>query len=250
MSRKQIELPESFYEDWWITEVLHVVKSGKEATVYCCRAHPYTGQELLAAKVYRPRRQRSFQNDAVYAEGRVILDRRVRRAVAKKTRKGREFDFSMWLFHEYEVLSRLHALGAAVPKPYVCDGSAILLEYLGEERRPAPLLVEVTPGREEAERLFDEVMRNVELFLAANYVHGDLSAYNILYRDGALKIIDFPQAVDPRMNHHAYDLLLRDLTHLCDYFAACGVHRHPKRLADPLWRRFVLDQLRLPARAA
>ena len=40
-------LPESFYEDWLITEVLHVVKSGKEATVYCCRAHPHTGEKLI-----------------------------------------------------------------------------------------------------------------------------------------------------------------------------------------------------------
>jgi RIO1 family len=34
----------------------------------------------------------------------------------------------------------------------------------------------------------------------ANFVHGDLSAYNILVHDGAVWLIDFPQAVDPRTN--------------------------------------------------
>src|SRR5207245_350234 len=73
MSRSSpISLPQEFYEARLITGIDHVVKSGKEATVYCCRAHPATGAEFLAAKVYRPRQVRSFQNDAVYQQGRVI----------------------------------------------------------------------------------------------------------------------------------------------------------------------------------
>ena len=81
---------EEFVADGRITEVLHVVKSGKEATVLCCAAHRSQGTPWLAAKVYRSRNKRGFKNDAVYQEGRVILDGRARRAFAKKTRKGRE----------------------------------------------------------------------------------------------------------------------------------------------------------------
>ncbi len=44
-----------FYDNKQITDVLHRVKGGKEANVYCCAAHPDTGLELMAAKVYRPR---------------------------------------------------------------------------------------------------------------------------------------------------------------------------------------------------
>ena len=58
-------------------------------------------------------------------------------------------------------------------------------------------------------------MRNVELMLAYDRVHGDLSAYNVLYRDGEVRIIDFPQAVDPRFNSNALYLLERDIEHLC-----------------------------------
>jgi len=69
---------EPFFKERWISEVLHIVKSGKEATVYCCRAHPDTELGLLAAKVYRAREDRSFKNDAIYQEGRVVLDKRLR----------------------------------------------------------------------------------------------------------------------------------------------------------------------------
>src|SRR5690242_16781758 len=52
-----------FYEQDLITDVLRVIKSGKEATVYCCAADPAMGRKLLAAKVYRPRMFRSLKND-------------------------------------------------------------------------------------------------------------------------------------------------------------------------------------------
>ena len=54
-----------FYENDLIVGEPIVVKSGKEATVYCCQAHPSVGRLWLAAKVYRPREQRAFKNDAV-----------------------------------------------------------------------------------------------------------------------------------------------------------------------------------------
>jgi RIO kinase 1 len=57
---------EPFYKQQLITDVLHEAHSGKEATVYCCKAHTSTGVEYLAAKVYRPRMFRSLRNDAIY----------------------------------------------------------------------------------------------------------------------------------------------------------------------------------------
>jgi RIO kinase 1 len=244
LARRPVELPESFYEDWWITEVLHTVKSGKEATVYCCRAHPHAGGGLLAAKVYRSRKNRGFQNDAVYQEGRVILDSRIRRAFAKKTRMGREFQAQSWLWHEYSILGRLYGVGADVPKPFFSDGDAVLLEYFGGERQPAPMLAEITLERGEAQAALDLLLWNVELMLAHNVVHGDLSPYNVLYWESKPRLIDFPQWIDPRLNRHGYELLLRDVENLCDYFTHCGVSAEPRRFADGLWHRFTHDRLR------
>ncbi|MCX6100551.1 MAG: hypothetical protein NTV92_03865, partial [Candidatus Bipolaricaulota bacterium] len=41
-------------EEHLILEVVRPIKSGKEAVVFCCRAHPSLDRDLVAAKVYRP----------------------------------------------------------------------------------------------------------------------------------------------------------------------------------------------------
>lgn len=234
---------EPFFDEGRITEVLHVVKSGKEATVLCCEAHPSTGAPWLAAKIYRSRHNRSFRNDAVYQEGRVILDRHARRAYEKKSRTGRAVQSAGWINAEWQTLKLLHAAGAHVPRPYAQAGNAVLMEYVGEPHEPAPPLHRVSLEPREARELFELVMADVELWLAHDRIHGDLSAYNILYWDGTLKIIDFPQAVDPRSNPNALALLERDVENVCGYFAKWGVASDPHRIARGLWGRFLRGML-------
>ncbi len=88
---------------------------------------------------------------------------------------------------------------------------ALLMTYIGDEDDAAPQLRSYRPDPDEAEELFRQVLRNVELFLYRNVIHGDLSAYNILVWEGQATLIDLPQAVDPRKNRHARGLLERDL---------------------------------------
>lgn len=245
MSDESIQLSSlrTFYDEWLITDVLNIVKSGKEATVYCCRAHPSTGTEFLAAKLYRPRQFRSFKNDAVYREGRVILDERLRRAVKKKTQTGREVQFTSWVEHEYQTLNLLYAAGADVPRPFANSGSAILMEYVGDYQLPAPMLKNISLEPYEAQPLFDILMSNVELWLGCNIVHADLSAYNILYWKGKVKVIDFPQSVDARFNPNAYSLLARDIDKLCRYFVRYGMQVNSSQLAEDLWMRYLRAEL-------
>lgn len=237
------EALEQFFADGLITEVLYVVKSGKEATVYCCQAHPSTGVELLAAKIYRSRNNRGFKNDAVYQEGRVILNGQVRRAVEKKTRFGREAQFSMWIDYEFAALNALYKVGADIPRPLARSGGALLMEYLGDRQQAAPALQGVELARDEVRPVFDRLMGNIELWLANNYVHADLSAYNVLYWQGQARIIDFPQAVDPRFNPNARALLTRDIDNICHYMARYGLQRNSQAIADRLWRKFKNSEL-------
>jgi RIO kinase 1 len=51
--------------------------------------------------------------------------------------------------------------------------------------------------------LFNEVLRKVEVLLKHHLLHGDLSAYDILYWEGKVILIDFPQPVDVRSNPDA-----------------------------------------------
>lgn len=227
-----------FFAEGMLREVLYTVKSGKEATVYCCEAQPSMGGELLAAKVYRPRNNRGFKNDAIYQEGRVILEGHVRRAVENKSRFGREAQFAIWVNYEYETLRALYKAGADIPRPLARTDNAILMEYLGDRQQAAPALQHVELSRGEMLRVFDRLMRNVELWLAHNYIHADLSAYNVLYWQDQVRVIDFPQAVDPRFNPNALALLTRDIENICRYAARSGLERDARRIVQQLWRRF------------
>jgi RIO kinase 1 len=239
-----LSLLEAFFEEGFITDVLSIVKSGKEATVYCCQANrPSTGMKLLAAKVYRSLQTRSFKNDAIYQAGRAIRDQRLQRAFNKKTRKGREVQFTSWIEHEFQTLNLLHAIGADVPQPVACSGNAILMEYMGNEQQPAPILNNVSLEPTEVEFLFHQLISNVELMLAWDKIHGDLSAFNILYWEGSVKIIDFPQSVDPRLNPNAFFLLTKDIENLCQYFGQYGVQANSFQIAEDLWNRFLCAEL-------
>ena len=149
----------------------------------------------------------------------------------------------MWVGSEYETLRLVHPAGADVPRPVAKAGSAVLMEYVGEVDEPAPMLSSVTLPGEQAERLFRRLMRNVRIFLSCHRIHADLSAYNVLWWRGKLKVIDFPQAVDSRFNRNAFSLLTRDIGNLCRYFARCGVAADPWRLAGGLWRRYLRAEL-------
>ena len=229
----------SFFADEMIVGKPTMVKSGKEATVYCCRSHPrmqaLTGHEWLAAKVYRSRENRSFKNYSVYQQGRTTMNTRMDKAIAQKSATGLAAQFGMWISAEYETLSRLYAAGADVPRPYAQAESAILFDYYGEPGHAAPQLFHVNLTEEEVSPLFEQMKRNLALMMEVDRVHGDLSPYNILYWQGALKIIDFPQAVDPMDNPDAYALFARDVANIGTYFASYGITTDPNKLAFSLW---------------
>jgi RIO kinase 1 len=229
------EALEPFVADGLIEGVLYPIKSGKEATVFCCRAGPGVPAEFVAAKVYKPKAYRSFRDDSLYREGRVIVDRRARRAAAKRTDFGQKVQSALWTNHEWEVLKTLHAAGADVPAPLARSAGAILLEFVGDADGAAPVLKDVELPSAEAEALFERLLDNVQLWLACNLVHGDLSPYNVLFQAGSPVVIDFPQACDPRFNSNAFKLLVRDIENLARFFARLGVQRDSFALADRYW---------------
>ena len=232
------------FADGLITEVLGLVRKGKEANVYCCRGSRWSGREYVAAKVYRALDQRGFRNDADYQPGRDRqLEGRAKRALANKSRQGRAVQSMVWTGSEFETLQMLHAAGADVPEPIRCVGSAILMEFIGEGAEAAPMLARVSMSREESSRCLRQIIDNIGLWLRCDRIHGDLSAYNILYREGGVVVIDFPQAVDPRFNHNARHLLERDLENICGHFARSGLNPDWQRIANEMWRRYRVGEL-------
>ena len=241
-----------FFEQDFITDVLAMVKGGKEASVYRCRAHPSTGETLLAAKVYRPRKFRNLRNDMMYREGRETLtadgkpvkktDTRVMRALGKKTAFGVQVAHTSWLMYEFTTMQRLHRWGADVPRPLAAGDNAVLMGYLGDEERAAPTLSEVDLSPDEPERLFAQVVDNINLTLSHGLIHGDLSAYNLLYWQGRLSVIDWPQVTYAEANRRARFIFGRDVARVCQYFAGQGVDCDADALAEEIWLRHVGDR--------
>lgn len=245
----------TFYDLGLINDVLAKVKGGKEANVYLCATTPAfvetNGAALqhLAVKVYRPRKFRNLRNDAAYREGRVILgpngrplkdtDRRMMRAIDRKTSTGAQATHTSWLMHEFTTLQYLHELGADVPQPITSGENALLMSYRGDVGRAAPTLNEVDLPPEDAPRLLQRVLDNIELMLQQHLIHGDLSAYNILYWAGEITLIDFPQVVNSEGNSQAYSILRRDVTRVCEYFSQQGVSCHAGHITDELWERYM-----------
>ena len=232
-----------FYEHKWITDVLRRVKGGKEASVYLCRSGAAIGNPLVAAKVYRPRQLRNLKNDGQYrvgrgdldADGNAIVKDGDLHAMQKRTTYGEELRHQSWIAYEFQTLENLHAEGADVPKPYTMEKNAILMDYIGDFDNAAPTLNSVTLEPDEARPLFERVIRNIDLLLANQRIHGDLSAYNILYWDGDITLIDFPQVVQPNTNPAAWNIFLRDVTRICQYFNSQGIRSNARRLGADLW---------------
>ena len=68
------------------------------------------------------------------------------------------------------------------------------------------------------------------LLTSAGLVHADLSPFNVLWWEGRLWLIDFPQAVDLFTNPHGFDLLHHDVVTMCTWFARQGVDTDPEEV--------------------
>jgi RIO kinase 1 len=234
---------EYFLDEGLITRVLRIIKTGKEASVHLCVGGRSTGEELVALKLYHPLDRRDFRDESLYRDGEWIKERRIRVALEKRTRFGREVQGSIWVNREWETLNALSEGGAPVPRPIAATDDAILMKYVGDEEMAAPQLRSIRPDPEEAEDLFGQVKRAIEIMLFRNVIHGDLSPYNVLVWDGRATVIDLPQAVDPRKNRHAEALLQRDVTRMCEHFERFGVRSSAGQIASDLWTGWTFADL-------
>ena len=210
-----------FNELQWFSDIIRLIRGGKEASVYQCLvgADSPVPDRYLAAKVYRPRRFRNLRKDHIYREGRAELDEsgipitreKMVKAILQRSDYGREIMHISWLEHEFRTMKRLHAAGADIPVPYASGNNAILMEFIGDDLGAAPTLNSIDLDITEARILFERVIFNIETLLTNQRVHADLSAYNVLYWQGDIVLIDFPQAISPYENQSAFLIFKRDM---------------------------------------
>lgn len=213
-------------ERGFVHEIVGELKSGKEATVYLGRSP--LGD--VAVKIFRDVEVRSFQRDQRYLDGRWIGDARLAKAIRHRSGRGRRALKALWAAHEYLVLWRLWQAGLSVPEPLVGPeafdvaeaGEVVLMRFVGEPDAPAPRLSDAELDPDAAHDAFSQATALMAACWRLGLVHGDFSAYNLLWWRGRVVLIDFPQAME-RERPGAVELLAQDAASLALSFRRLGV---------------------------
>lgn len=220
------------YPSWLVTELaavdteLGVLKTGKEADVFLLRRGiPRTGPScLLAAKRYRTAEHRMFHRDSGYLEGRRARESRTSRAMAARTRFGRQAIAGQWAMAEFVALVRLFQTGVPVPYPVQVVGNELLLEFIGDpDGVAAPRLAETRPPARQLRELWRQLVAAMVTLAQSGLAHGDLSAFNLLVHHERLVMIDLPQVVDVIANPQGARYLDRDAANVAAWFTARGL---------------------------
>ena len=218
------------WPDWVITAdaaidtELGTLKTGKEADVVLVERATDDQAVIMAAKRYRSTDHRLFHRDSDYTEGRKVRNSRDRRAMAKRTRWGRQVEAGQWASAEFRYLCELWSAGVPVPYPVQLDGTEILMEFItGRDGSGAPRLAQCRPPRELLELYADQLRTAMCTMASMGLAHGDLSAFNVLATEDRVVIIDLPQAVDLVGNPQGMDFLARDCRNLATWFTSRGL---------------------------
>ncbi len=114
---------------------------------------------------------------------------------------------------EFKWLKAARKHGLPVPEPYAINRHIIVMEYIdGYDLLDIRKL-------DEPEEFLNDILQFIEdAWCKAHFVHGDLSQYNIIItRDGEVRIIDMPQAVE-KTAPNAKELLQRDIQNVLTFF--------------------------------
>ena len=173
------------------------ISTGKEATVF----RGIRDGELVALKVYRITRLN-------YKSLSRFIDGDDRFANVHKTKDNMVF---IWARKEFKNLQTMCEFGVRVPRPIDIWKNIVVMEYIGDENRPAPLMKDVMESLKK-DFVF-EIFEEMKKIVKSGLIHGDMSEFNVLVWNDMPYIIDVGQAV-PRNHPLAEMLLARDVRNI------------------------------------
>ena len=211
----------------FLDELISIIKTGKEASVYLGR----NADGFVAVKVYTDLRVRSFRRDETYRQGRFIGDQRIEKAIDQGSKRGLDAHQILWVQEEFRQMNFLREYGVKVPRAIAVSGISLLMEFVGDaDGTAAPRIADLKMEKTEAEKAFRQAVKNLKLIVKSGRVHGDYSAFNILWHEEKAIVIDFPQVIEFENNPNAMDLLERDVRSLCKSFRKQGIKTDEEKI--------------------
>lgn len=198
------------------------ISTGKEANVFYAEGE----DRELAIKIYRMASSTFKAMDAY-----IMKDPRF-----TNIRNNRRDIIFAWTRKEFQNLTRAKSAGIRVPEPLVAEKNILIMEFMGEEKVPYPLLKNTHLENEEAKLVYDKIVEYMRLLnKEANLVHADLSEYNILIdpADTTPVFIDMGQSVT--LEHpNAREFLYRDVQNILRFFSRYGITDKPEELLSKI----------------
>lgn len=195
-----------------ICQINGCISTGKEANVY--HATNADGYER-AVKVYKTSIL-IFKDRDRYVTGEF----RFRHGYCKHNPRKM---VKTWAEKEMRNLTRMHQAGIPCPEPIILRSHVLVMDFIGTDGWPAPLLKDVTLSESKSRELYlqcIQIVRNI--FWKCRLVHADLSEFNMLYQQDQLYVIDVSQSVE-HDHPHALEFLRKDCTNVTDFFKKNGV---------------------------
>lgn len=208
LDRRTIAIIAKLMNQGHLDDILGCVSTGKEANVYQATSN---GQQDRVLKVYKTSIM-IFKDRDKYVRGEFRFRRGYCRSNPRKLAK-------TWAEKEMRNLSRIHAANIPCPKPHALRGHVLVMDMIGKEGLPAPLLKNA--NIDDSSKYCDLYLKLVvimrRMFQECKLVHADLSEFNIIYLDDELYIIDVSQSVE---HDHvmALEFLRKDCSNINEFF--------------------------------
>ncbi|XP_012564707.2 serine/threonine-protein kinase RIO1 isoform X1 [Hydra vulgaris] len=198
-----------------ISEINGCISTGKEANVY----HASTPSGInRAVKIYKTSIL-IFKDRDKYVSGEF----RFRHGYCKGNPRKM---VRTWAEKEMRNLTRLCGAGIPCPEPIILRSHVLVMDFIGHDGFPAPLLKDANISESKARELYLRCVRIMrDMYWKARLVHADFSEFNILYNapENLMYVIDVSQSVEH--DHPSSLLFLRkDCTNINEFFRKHGVN--------------------------
>lgn len=207
--------------DGIIDQVDFPISTGKEANIF---RGTTPEKKFVAIKIYRTSTM-TFKHIASYIEGdpRFAYGYKNRRDIIPE-----------WAKKEYKNLALLRQAKVRAPIPIKCVQNILVMSYIGDAVKPAPLLKDVF--LQNPRKIFDEIITFVGRMYKNQVVHADLSAFNILWFRQKPYIIDVGQAV--LLDHpSSHEFLIRDIYNVVQFFKKYNIENNEQDILEKLMKK-------------